>query len=93
MPPSGGELWTTRPTVDARRRPVGSTGEGQLAAFDPEPVEEADELAEEVDDEEDDDEEEDSVDPPEDLPDDELLDVPLVEAVSLALAAFRLSVR
>jgi len=92
MPPPDGELWTTRPAVDVRRRPVGSTGEGQLAAFDPEPVEEADELVEEVDDEEDDDED-DSVDPPEDLPDDELLDVPLVEAVSLALAAFRLSVR
>jgi hypothetical protein len=84
--------------VDGEGHPVGSTRQAQFAAFDPEPVEDdepADGEDEGDDGDEDDDEEddEDSVDPPEDLPGDELSDVPLLEALSLALAALRLSVR
>jgi hypothetical protein len=80
--------------VDGGGHPVGSTRQAQFAAFDPEPVED-DEPAEGEDegDEGDEDDDEDSVDPPEDLPGDELSDVPLLEALSLALAALRLSVR
>jgi hypothetical protein len=81
--------------VDGRRRSVGSTGQGQFAAFDPEPVEDDDEPADGEDegDDGDEDEDDDSVDPPEDLPGDEVPADPLLEALSLALAAFRLSVR
>ena len=92
MPVLAGRLWTTRAPVDGQQQPVGSSRQGQFAAFDPEPVDGADDegvdgAAEDAEDEED------SVDPPVALPGDELPDVPLLEALSLALAAFRLSVR
>jgi hypothetical protein len=70
--------------------------QGQFAAFDPEPVEEDEEPVDGEDDEGDDDEEvdgADSVEPPEGLLGAELPDEPLLEALSLALAALRLSVR
>jgi hypothetical protein len=78
--------------VDGGRHPVGSTRQGQFAAFDPEPAEDDDEPPDgedEGDDGDDGDEDEDSVD----LPGDVLPDVPVLAALSLALAAFRLSVR
>jgi hypothetical protein len=78
--------------VDGPQCAVGSRGQGQFAAFDPDPVDGADDEGEEEDDGAGEDEE-DSVDPPEDVLGDELPDVPLLDAVSLALAAFRLSVR
>jgi hypothetical protein len=64
--------------------------QAQFAAFDPEPDEEAGEPAAGEGDEGEDDDDEDSL---EDFPVDELSDVALLEAVSLALAALRLSVR
>lgn len=72
--------------------------QGQFAAFDPEPVDEDEEPVDGEDDEGDGDDEvevegADSVDPPEVLLGAELPDDPLLEALSLALAAFRLSVR
>jgi hypothetical protein len=70
--------------------------QGQFAAFDPEPVEEDEEPVDGEDDEGDDDDEvdgADSGDPPEGLLGAELPDDPLLEALSLALAALRLSVR
>jgi hypothetical protein len=64
--------------------------QGQFAAFDPEPLEEDDEPVDGEGADDDGDEDEDSL---EDFPDEELSDGALVEALSLALAAFRLSVR
>ena len=75
--------------MDGQQQPVGSSRQGQFAAFDPEPVDGADDGGDDGAG----DDEEDAVDPPVDLPGDELRDVPLLEAVSLAVAAFRLSVR
>jgi hypothetical protein len=75
--------------VDTRQSTVGPTGQGQFAALDPEPVEGLDGDGDEDAGEEDDDED-DSV---EDLAAGELSDFPLLGALSLALAAFRLSVR
>ena len=73
-----------------------SLRQGQFAAFDPEPVEEDDEPVDCEDEEGDDDDEvdgDDSVDPPEGLLGAEPPEEPLLEALSLALAALRLSVR
>jgi hypothetical protein len=67
--------------------------QGQFAAFDPEPLEEDDELVDGDEEEEDDDEVEEDEDSVEDLLGVEPLDDPLLEALSLAVAAFRLSVR
>ena len=84
--------------MDGRRPSAGSVRQGQFAAFDPEPLEEDDEPVdgeEEEDDEDEEDEEEgdEDDDSVEVLLGVELLEVPLLDALSLALAAFRLSVR
>lgn len=87
--------------MDGRRPSVRSVSDAQFAAFDPEPVEddepEDDGPVDDGDEEEDDDDDDvdgaDSVDPPEGLLGAELPEEPLLEALSLALAALRLSVR
>ena len=85
-------MWTAPAPVDGRRPSAGPVRQGQFAAFDPEPLEEDDELVDGEEEEDDDDEEEDE-DSVEDLLGVEPLDDPLLEALSLAVAAFRLSVR
>jgi hypothetical protein len=72
--------------------------QGQFAAFDPEPLEEDDEPVD-GEEEEDDEDEEDEEEGDEDDDSVEVLlgveppEVPVLDALSLALAAFRLSVR
>jgi hypothetical protein len=82
--------------VDGWRLSAAWVRQGQFAAFDPEPLEEDDEPVdgdEEDDDDDDEGAEDDDEDSLEDFPDKGLSAVALVEALSLALAAFRLSVR
>lgn len=75
--------------MDGRRRCAGSVRQGQFAAFDPEPPEGDDEPAA-GEEEGDDDEDDDSVAV---LLGVEPAEVPLLDALSPALAALRLSVR
>jgi hypothetical protein len=78
--------------VDGAGPFVGRVRQGQFAAFDPEPLEDDDEPVVDADDEEE--EEEDGEDESAaGLLDVELSAVDLLDAVSLAVAALRLSVR
>jgi hypothetical protein len=85
--------------VDGRRPSAGSVRQGQFAAFDPEPLEEDDEPVDGEEGEDDEDEEDDEEEGDEDDDSVEVLlgveppEVPVLDALSLALAAFRLSVR
>jgi hypothetical protein len=67
--------------------------QGQFAAFDPEPLEDDDEPVDDAEEEDEDDEDEDEDESAAGLLDAELSPVDLLEAVSLAVAALRLSVR
>jgi hypothetical protein len=75
--------------VDGPRPVAGPVRQGQFAAFDPEPLEEDDEPVDDVEEEGDDDEDDSAAG----LLDAGLSAVDLLEALSLAVAALRLSVR
>lgn len=78
--------------MDGRRPSVLPLRQGQFAALDPEPAGVGDELVEGADEEEGEDDDEDDDDSEAGVLDDPS-ELPLLEGVSLALEALRLSVR